>query len=158
MLKRLYFLTFVSILFTNLSFAENTNETKMIESCADEIFMNEFGTRAESYLQISVEDKIKKNEPYRWLYRDCKKQAERKPISFKLKNSLYKEDLEEITSKVFERCADERYVLEFGDTYYQFLDLELKEKMKQQIEYEWYVEACEEEYRSYPIKFKIKYY
>jgi len=158
MLKKLYFLTFVSILFTNLSFAENTNETKMIESCADEIFINEFGKRAESYLQISMEQKIRTNEPYRWLYRDCKKQAEKKPITFKLKNSLYEEDLNEITSKVFERCADERYVLEFGDIYNQFLDLSIQDKMRQQIEYEWYVEACEDEYRDYPTKFKLKYF
>ena len=30
--------------------------------------------------------------------------------------------------------------------------------MKQQIEYEWFVEACEDEYRTYPIKFKLKYF
>ena len=30
--------------------------------------------------------------------------------------------------------------------------------MKTQIEYEWYVEICEDEYRAYPIKFKLKYF
>jgi len=158
MLKKLYFLTFISILITNLSNAENIDRDKMVESCADEIFMNEFGNRFVNYLKLSMEHKIRTNEPYRWLYRDCKKQAERKPISFNLKNSLYKEDLDPITSVVFERCADERYVLEFGDTYSHFLDLKIQDKMRQQIEYEWYVEACEEEFRDYPIKFRIKYY
>ena len=158
MLKKFYFLTFLSILITNLSNAENIDRDKMVEACADEIFINEFGKREESYLQISMEHKIRTNEPYRWLYRDCKKQAEEKPITFKLKNSLYEEDLNEITSKVFERCADERYVLEFGDIYNQFLDLNIQDKMRQQIEYEWYVEACEDEYRDYPTKFKLKYF
>ena len=31
-------------------------------------------------------------------------------------------------------------------------------RMKKQIEYEWFIEACEDEYKTYPIKFKIKYF
>jgi hypothetical protein len=158
MFKKLIFLILLFFLTTQTIQAEKIDKDKMVESCADEIFMNEFGKRVEGYLQISLEDKIKKNEPYKWLYRDCKKKAERKPITFKLKNSLYEEELNEVTSKVFERCADERYVLEFGDIYNQFLDLKIQDKMRQQIEYEWYVEACEDEFRDYPIKFRMKYY
>ena len=30
--------------------------------------------------------------------------------------------------------------------------------MRQQIEYEWHVEACEDEFRDYPTKFKLKYF
>ena len=170
MLKKFYFLTLISIIITNLSYAENTNRTKMFESCADELLVNNFQTKTDDYffahfetkiddyLSLSLKNKIENNQVYEWFYEDCEEQAQTKPISFNLKNTLYKEDLNEITSEVFERCADERYVREFGDTYYQFLDLELKEKIKQQIEYEWYVEACEEEFRDYPIKFRIKYY
>lgn len=158
MLKKLYFLTFISILLTNNSYAENANKTKMFESCADELFITQFGNQLEDYLLLTVKTKIDQSQPYEWFYEDCEKKANTKPISFNLKNSLYKEDLDEITSKVFERCADERYVLEFGDSYNHFLDLNLKEKMKTQIEYEWYVEICEDEYRAYPIKFKLKYF
>jgi len=158
MFKKLFFLILVSLLTIKTIQAENIDRDKMIESCADETFIAEFGHRVVNYLKLPAEEKIKTNEPYRWLYRDCKKQAERKPISFNLKNSLYKEDLDTITSVVFERCADERYVLEFGDTYSHFLDLKLQDKMRQQIEYEWFVETCEEEFRDYPIKFRIKYY
>ena len=158
MLKKFYFLTLISILITNLSFAENTDRTKMFESCADELFVAHFGNQLEDYLSLSVKTKIDQSQPYEWLFEDCEKQADKKPISFNLKNSLYKEDLDTITSIVFERCADERYVLEFGDTYSHFLDLKLQDKMKQQIEYEWFVEACEDEYRAYPTKFKLKYY
>ena len=95
---------------------------------------------------------------YEWSYAECELQYVNKPISFNLKNTLYKEDLNEITVEVFEKCADERYVIEYGDTYDQFLDLNIKKKMKTQIEYEWFVEGCEEEYKTYPIKFKLKYY
>ena len=38
------------------------------------------------------------------------------------------------------------------------IDLKIQDKMKQQIEYEWFVEACEDEYRAYPTKFKLKYF
>jgi hypothetical protein len=37
-------------------------------------------------------------------------------------------------------------------------DLKIKEKMRLQIDYEWYVESCEDEYTTYPIKFKLKYF
>ena len=158
MLKKFYFLTIISILITNLGYAENKDRTKMFESCADELFVAHFGNQLEDYLSLSVKTKIDQSQPYEWLYEDCEKQADKKPISFNLKNSLYKEDLDAITSIVFERCADQRYVLEFGDTYSHFLDLKLQDKMKQQIEYEWFVEACEDEYRAYPTKFKLKYY
>ena len=30
--------------------------------------------------------------------------------------------------------------------------------MRLQIDYEWYVESCEDEYATYPIKFKLKYF
>lgn len=158
MLKKFYFLTLISILITNLSYAENTDRSKMFESCADELFVAHFGNQLEDYLSLSVKTKIDQSQPYEWLFEDCEKQADKKPISFNLKNSLYQEDLDAITSVVFERCADERYVLEFGDTYSHFLDLKLQDKMKQQIEYEWFIEACEDEYRAYPTKFKLKYY
>ncbi|WP_440678276.1 hypothetical protein [Candidatus Pelagibacter sp. HIMB1611] len=158
MLKRCYFLTIISILITNLGYAENNDRTKMFESCADELFVAHFGNQLEDYLSLSVKTKIDQSQHYEWLFEDCEKQANKKPISFNLKNSLYQEDLDAITPIVFERCADERYVLEFGDTYSHFLDLKLQDKMKQQIEYEWFVEACEDEYRAYPTKFKLKYY
>ena len=158
MLKKFYFLPFVSILVTNLSYAESTDRRTMLESCADDSFVAYFGNQLEDYLSLSVKTKIDQSQPYEWLFEDCEKQANKKPISFNLKNSLYKEDLDAITPIVFERCADQRYVIEFGDTYNHFLDLKLQVKMKQQIEYEWFVEACEDEYRTYPIKFKLKYF
>ena len=158
MLKKFYFLTFVSILVTNLSYAESTDRRTMLESCADDSFVAYFGNQLEDYLSLSVKTKIDQSQPYEWLFEDCEKQANKKPITFNLKNSLYKEDLDAITPIVFERCADQRYVLEFDDTYSHFLDLKLQVKMKQQIEYEWFVEACEDEYRTYPIKFKLKYF
>jgi len=157
MLKKLYFLTFVSILLTNNSYAENVNKTKMLESCADQLFIAQFGNQSE-YLSLSIKAKVYQSKPYEWFYEDCEIKANTQPISFNLKNSLYKEDLDAITSEVFERCADEQYVLEFGDNYNQFLDLKIQDKMRQQIEYEWFVEACEDEYSTYPIKFKLKYF
>ena len=170
MLKKIYLLGFLFTLLISHSYSQNLDEIKKYETCADELLVNNFKTKADDYffahfetkiddyLSLSIKNKIDNNQVYEWFYEDCEKQAQTKPISFNLKNALYKEDLNEITSEVFERCADERYVVEFSDTSSQFLNLKLKDKIKQQIEYEWYVEACEDEYRSYPIKFRIKYY
>jgi len=170
MFKWIFLFVFFFNFLLNSSYSQNIDQIKKYESCADELLVTNFNTKADDYffahfeakiddfLSLPIQNKIGNNQVYEWFYEDCEKQAQTKPISFNLKNTLYKEDIEEITSEVFERCADERYVLEFGDTYSQFLDLNLKEKMKQQIEYEWYVEACEDEYREYPIKFKLKYY
>ena len=170
MFKKIYLLGFLFTLLISHSYSQNLDEIKKYESCADELLVNNFKTKVDdyffahfeteidNYLSLSVQAKIDNNQVYEWFYEDCEKQAQTKPISFNLKNTLYKDDINEITSEVFERCADERYVVEFGDTYSQFLSLNLKDKIKQQIEYEWYVEACEEEYRNYPVKFRIKYY
>jgi hypothetical protein len=170
MLKKFLLIIFIITAFNNFVYSQSLDEIKKYETCADELlatnfktksddyFFAHFETRIDDYLSLSIKNKIENNQVYEWFYEDCEKQAQTKPISFNLKNTLYKDDIDEITSEVFERCADERYVLEFGDTYSQFLDLNVKEKMKQQIEYEWYVEACEDEYREYPIKFKLKYY
>ena len=84
-------------------------------------------------------------------------QSHSKPITFKLKNKLYEQDLKEITKRVFEKCSDNRYALEYGDNYKNFLQKDLKVKMND-LEYEWFVEACEKEYQIYPIKFQLKYY
>jgi hypothetical protein len=97
------------------------------------------------------------SQPYEWLYEDCETQSHSKPITFKLKSKLYEQDLKEITKRVFEKCSDNRYVLEYGDNYNNFLQKDLKVKMND-LEYEWFVEACEEEYQNYPIKFRLKYY
>ena len=158
MFKKITKLILILIFYNNISYSQDVDKTRMYETCADQLFVSHFGNQLEDYLSLSVKTKIDKSQPYEWFYEDCEKQAETKPISFNLKNSLYKEDLDEITSSVFERCADERYVMEFGEAYSQFLNLSIKEKIRQQIDYEWFVEGCEEEYTNYPIKFKIKYY
>ena len=102
----------------------------MHEVCADEKFVDQFGNKFQNFLSFPVKTKIYKSLPYEWSYEECETQYNNKPISFNLKNTLYKEDLNEITVEVFEKCADERYVIEYGDTYDQFLDLNIKEKMK----------------------------
>ena len=58
MIKKLYFLTFISILIANFSYAENANKTKMFESCADQLFVAQFGNQLEDYLLLSVKTKI----------------------------------------------------------------------------------------------------
>ena len=58
MIKKLYFLTFISILIANFSYAENANKTKMFESCADQLFVAQFGNQLENYLLLSVKTKI----------------------------------------------------------------------------------------------------
>jgi hypothetical protein len=161
MIKYLFIIIFSILSFTGSSLSENTNvdiKVKSYEACADDTFVRQFGDKFQYFLSMHIKTKIYKNKVYQWLYEDCEKQSKSKPITFNLKNRLYKEDLNEITSKIFGRCADERYVLEFGEDYNRFLELEIRDKIRLQINYEWFVEECEEEYRTYPIKFKLKYF
>ena len=159
MFRKITLFVFLSFLFNNLTYSQNTDQLqRMQEMCADELFIAQFGNKYHDYLTFPVRTKINKSMPYEIFYEDCEKQHKTNPMTFNLKSTLYEEDLNEITSKVFERCGDERYVMEFGDTYHNFLNLSIKEKMKKQLEYEWFIEECEIEYRTYPIKFKLKYF
>ena len=161
MIKYFFIIIFSILSFTGSSLSEKADENikvEMYEVCADNLFVRQFGDKFRYYLSMHVKTKIYKNKVYQWLYEDCEKQSKSKPITFNLKNKLYKQDLDEITSKIFGRCADERYVLEFGEDYNRFLELEIRDKIRLQINYEWFVEECEEEYRTYPIKFKLKYF
>jgi len=159
MFRKIFLIISLSFFFTSTSYSQNIeNLQRMHEVCADELFIAQFGNKYHDYLTFPVRTKINKSMPYEIFYEDCEKQHQTKPISYNLKSSLYKDGVDEITSKVFESCGDEKYVMEFGNIYDDFLNLGIKEKMKKQIEYEWFIEECEIEYRTYPIKFKLKYY
>ena len=149
-----------SILFTQPSLAEEIDQAKfdkMLESCADNTFKNQFEKKYYDYLSKPLKVKISNSTPYEWFFEDCEKEHKNNPIKFKVKNSIYKEDVNEITRKVFETCADQGYLLEQGgDVFSKFLDQPINIKMKE-IEYDWSVESCETEYRNYPIKFNLKY-
>ena len=161
MVKYFFILIFSILLFTGSSLSENNNvdiRVKTYEVCADDTFVRQFGDNFRYFLSMHIKTKIYKNRAYEWMYEDCEKQSKSKPITFNLKNKLYKEDLDEITAEIFGKCADEMYVLEFSDHYNKFLELKIRDKIRLQLNYEWFVEACEEEYRTYPIKFKLKYF
>ena len=149
----------LSILFIQPSVANEIEQAKlkkMFESCADSSFKNQFGNKYNDYLIKPLAVKISNIIPYEWFFEDCEIEHKNNPIKFKVKNSIYKEDINEITRKVFETCADQRYVLEHGDIYNEFLSKPINIKMKE-IEYDWSLEFCEDEYRNYPIKFNLKY-
>ena len=161
MFKKFLIVLISFILITSPSLSEKTDENikvEMYEVCADDLFVRQFGDKFRYYLSMHLKTKIYKNRAYEWMYEDCEKQSKSKPITFNLKNKLYKEDLDEITAEIFGKCADEMYVLEFGEHYNKFLELKIRDKIRLQLNYEWFVEACEEEYRTYPIKFKLKYF
>ena len=52
---------------------------------------------------------------------------------------------------------NQKYIENNGDTYNEFLSKPIKVKMLEDVEYDWMVEGCEDEYQDYPIKFKLKY-
>jgi hypothetical protein len=161
MIKYSFAIIFSIVLFTGNSISENNNmniKIKSYETCADDTFVRHFGNNFRYFLSMHIQTKIYQNQAYEWMYEDCEKQSTSKPITFNLKNKLYKQDLDEITAEIFGKCADEMYVLEFGDHYNKFLELKIRDKIRLQLNYEWFVEACEEEYRTYPIKFKLKYF
>ena len=161
MIKYFFILIFSILLFTGSSLSENNNvdiKVKTYEACADDTFVRQFGDNFRYFLSMHIKTKIYQNKAYEWMYEDCEKQSKSKPITFNLKNKLYKVDLDVITAEIFGKCADEMYVLEFVDHYNKFLELKIRDKIRLQLNYEWFVEACEEEYRTYPIKFKLKYF
>ena len=105
MVKYFLILIFSILLFNGSSLSESNNvdiRVKMYEACADDTFVRQFGDNFRYYLSMHVKTKIYKNKVYQWLYEDCEKQSKSKPITFNLKNKLYKEDLDEITSKILE--------------------------------------------------------
>ena len=158
-LVKIIFIFSLLILFIQPSVAneiKQANIVKMFESCADNSFKNQFGQKNNDYLMKPLKVKISNNTPYEWFFEDCEIEHKNNPIKFKVKNSIYKEDVNEITRKVFETCGDQRYVLEHGDIYNEFLAKPIIVKM-QEIEYDWSVEFCENEYNNYPIKFILKY-
>jgi len=143
--------------FTQASEVDYAQQVKMFEACADDKFKNYYGSSYEDFVKTSLKNKLMTSQPYEWLYEDCEAQSHSKPITFKLKNKLYEQDLKEITKKIFEKCTDQRYLQEYGEKYISFLEQDIKTKMND-LEYEWFVEACEDEYQNYPIKFRLKYY
>jgi hypothetical protein len=158
-LVKIIFIFSLLILFIQPSVAneiKQANIVKMFESCADNYFKNQFGQKNNDYLMKPLKVKISNSTPYEWFFEDCEIEHKNNPIKFKVKNSIYKEDVNEITRKVFETCGDQRYVLEHGDIYNEFLAKPIIVKM-QEIEYDWSVEFCENEYNNYPIKFILKY-
>ena len=158
-LVKIIFIFSLLILFIQPSVAneiKQANIVKMFESCADNSFKNQFGQKNNDYLMKPLKVKISNSTPYEWFFEDCEIEHKNNPIKFKVKNSIYKEDVNEITRKVFETCGEQRYVLEHGDIYNEFLAKPIIVKM-QEIEYDWSVEFCENEYNNYPIKFILKY-
>jgi len=158
-LVKIIFIFSLLILFIQPSVAneiKQANIVKMFESCADNSFKNQFGQKNNDYLMKPLKVKISNSTPYEWFFEDCEIEHKNNPIKFKVKNSIYKEDVNEITRKVFETCGDQRYVLEHGDIYNEFLAKPIIVKM-QEIEYDWSVEFCENEYNNYAIKFILKY-
>ena len=127
------------------------------EKCADQTFKNEYGIKYIDYLNKPLKMKLANSTPYEWFYEDCEAENLKHPISFQVKNSIYKNELDDLTAKVFEVCANQKYVENNGDTYSEFLNKPIKVKMLEDIEYDWMVEGCEDEYQNYPIKFKLKY-
>jgi len=157
-LIKLLILVFVlNLNFTQASEIDYAQQVKMFEACADDKFKNYYGSSYEDFVKTSLKNKLMTSQPYEWLYEDCEAQSHSKPITFKLKNKLYEQDLKEITKKIFEKCTDQRYLQEYGEKYISFLEQDIKTKMND-LEYEWFVEACEDEYQNYPIKFRLKYY
>ena len=157
-LIKLLILVFVlNLNFVQAAEIDYAQQVKMFEACADDKFKNYYGSSYEDFVKTSLKNKLMTSQPYEWLYEDCEAQSHSKPITFKLKNKLYEQDLKEITKKIFEKCTDQRYLQEYGEKYISFLEQDIKTKMND-LEYEWFVEACEYEYQNYPIKFRLKYY
>ena len=159
-IKKILILTISLCFFYKPLFAETKSQLLLeisYEKCADQTFKSEYGSKYIDYLNKPLKIKLTNSTPYEWFYEDCEAKNLKHPISFQVKNSIYKNELDDLTAKVFEVCANQKYVENNGDTYSEFLNKPIKVKMLEDIEYDWMVEGCEDEYQNYPIKFKLKY-
>ena len=159
-IKKILILAISLCFFYKPLFAETKSQLLLeisYEKCADQTFKNEYGSKYIDYLNKPLKMKLTNSTPYEWFYEDCEAKNLKHPISFQVKNSIYKNELDDLTAKVFEVCANQKYVENNGDTYSEFLNKPIKVKMLEDIEYDWMVEGCEDEYQNYPIKFKLKY-
>ena len=159
LLKAIFILS-LSIFFIQSSIANEIDQVKlrkMYESCADNSFKNYYGSKYHDYLSKPLTLKIANSTPYEMFFEDCEFEQNKYPIKFNVKNSIYKEAIDEVTRKVFEICAIQRYLSELnGDAEDEFLSKPINIKAKY-IDYDWSLELCEDEYKNYPIKFNIKY-
>jgi hypothetical protein len=159
-IKKILILAISLCFFYKPLFAETKSQLLLeisYEKCADQTFKSEYGSKYIDYLNKPLKIKLTNSTPYEWFYEDCEAKNLKHPISFQVKNSIYKNELDDLTAKVFEVCANQKYVENNGDTYSEFLNKPIKVKMLEDIEYDWMVEGCEDEYQNYPIKFKLKY-
>ena len=159
-IKKILILTFSLCFFYQPLIADTESQISLkilYEKCADQTFKSEYGSKDIDYLNKPLKIKLTNSTPYEWFYEDCEAENLRSPITFKIKNSIYKNELDDLTAKVFEVCANQKYVENNGDTYSEFLNKPIKVKILENIEYDWMVEGCEDEYHNYPIKFKLKY-
>ena len=159
-IKKILILAISLCFFYKPLFAETKSQLPLeisYEKCADQTFKSEYGSKYIDYLNKPLKIKLTNSTPYEWFYEDCEAKNLKHPISFQVKNSIYKNELDDLTAKVFEVCANQKYVENNGDTYSEFLNKPIKVKMLEDIEYDWMVEGCEDEYQNYPIKFKLKY-
>ena len=159
-IKKILILAFSLCFFYQPLIADTESQISLkilYEKCADQTFKSEYGSKDIDYLNKPLKIKLTNSTPYEWFYEDCEAENLRSPITFKIKNSIYKNELDDLTAKVFEVCADQKYIDNNGDTYSEFLNKPIKVKILKNIEYDWMVEGCEDEYHNYPIKFKLKY-
>ena len=157
---KVIFILSLSIFFIQSSIANEIDQVKlrkMYESCADNSFKNYYGSKCNDYLSKPLILKITNSTPYEMFFEDCEFEQNKYPIKFNVKNSIYKEAINEVTRKVFEICANQRYLSELnGDAEDEFLSKPINIKAKY-IDYDWSLEFCENEYKNYPIKFNLKY-
>jgi len=159
-IKKLFILI-VTLCFYNQSLIAETKSQLLLEisyeKCADQTFKSEYGRKDIDYLKKPLKVKLTNSTPYQWFYEDCEAENLKHPITFKVKNSTYKNELDDLIAKIFEVCANQKYVENNGDTYSEFLSKPIKTKIFEDVEYDWMLEGCEDEYQNYPIKFKLKY-
>ena len=112
---KVIFILSLSIFFIQTSIANEIDQVKlrkMYESCADNSFKNYYGSKYNDYLKKSLILKITNSTPYEMFFEDCEFEQNKYPIKFNVKNSIYKEEINEVTRKVFEFCADQNFIFE----------------------------------------------
>ena len=112
-IKKLFILILALCFYNQSLIAETKSQLPLeirYEKCADQTFKSEYGRKDINYLNKPLKIKLANSTPYEWFYEDCEAENLNHPITFKLKNSVYKNELDNLTAKIFEVCANQKYV------------------------------------------------
>ena len=103
-IKKLFILIITLCFYNQSLIAETKSQLPLeisFEKCADQTFKSEYGRKYIDYLNKPLKIKLANSTPYEWFYEDCEAENLNHPITFKVKNSIYNNELDDLFYLIF---------------------------------------------------------